>query len=356
MQLINTTSVPVSTDIVGTHRDEQRSLILTAKATFTIEVNGQVRLDKDSPYPLYNEDQLTELGIQPRDNLPRLDPAFEVMLLAKAYAPSEQVTTEMKVSLSVGDTYHEMNVSGDRTWQGEGDKASISAPNSFESIPLTWEHAFGGTMEVLIDREAVLEVSSPMNTAGRGFDHISRARELGDLFQCPDGYPQYESTRVLPNLEDPTQRVKNWNDTPLPICWAPVDHSSGLIIERFRRSCERRGEDHISMVAPEMLHRAHPDWVINVPDSGATVRLEGASSAGVLEFCLPELRVVSDFKNGEAVSELELVPRSLLLLAEERKFVLIYRCVTKFAYKEGLELAARIRLLKGWSTTVDGMY
>ncbi|MCF6263459.1 MAG: DUF2169 domain-containing protein [Xanthomonadales bacterium] len=356
MQLINTTSVPVSTDIVGTHRDQQRALILTAKATFTIAANGEVQLDRDSPYPLYNEDQPTELGIQPRDNLPRLDPVFEVMLLAKAYPPLGQAVTQMKVSLRVGDDYHEIDVLGDRVWQGEGDKAKISAPNSFESMPLTWEHAFGGAMEVLVDREAVLEVSSPMNTAGKGFDHISRARELGDVFQCPEGYPQFENTRFLPNLEDPTQRVMKWDDDPLPICWAPVDHSSGLIIERFRRSCERRGEGHISMVAPEMLHRAHPDWVIQVPDPGAMVRLEGACSTGVLEFCLPELRVVADFKNAEAVSQLELLPRSLLLLAEERKFVLIYRCVTKFAYTEGLELAARIRLLKGWSTKMDGVH
>ena len=215
-------------------------------------------------------------------------------------------------------------------------------------MPLVWERAFGGSQQVLIDREAVLDVSSPMNSEGKGFDHIRQARELGLAFKCPEGYPQFEAVRPLPNLEYPDMRVDTWTDEPLPVCWAAVPQSSGLIMERFKRSCERRDEDYIELGAAEMNHRAHPDWVIETPQAGAVVRLEGASSQGLLEFRLPELRVVSDFQNGENIQEIELHPRSLMLLPEENRFYLTFRSVTRLAFNENEKRIARIRLLKGW--------
>ena len=348
MELINTSPVPVDFEIVGKLPDDSRALILTAKATFKIEENGQVKLDREAQLPLLNEDQTTELGLQPRDNLPRLDPAFEVMLLGRAHAPGGQTTSRMTVALSVGDIHHEIDVIGERVWQGEGSSASISSPEVFETMPLVWERAFGGSQQVLIDREAILDVSSPINSEGKGFDHISQARELGDAFMCPEGYPQFDTTRPLPNLEMPGSHVTSWSDAPLPVCWAPVPLSSGLIFERFTRSCERRGEDYIRLGAPEMLHRAHPDWVIGTPGAGAAIRLEGTSREGLLEFRLPELRVVADFQDGKKVQALELFPRSLVLLPEVKRFFLTFRCVTGFESKENEKRIARIRLLKGW--------
>ena len=348
MELINTSPVPVDFSIVGKLPDDSRALILTAKATFNIENNGQVKLEREAPLALLNEDQSTELGLLPCDNLPRLDPVFEVMLLGKAYAPDGRATTEMKVALSVGDVHHEIDVIGERIWQGEGESAHISPPEDFETMPLVWERAFGGSEQVLIDREAVIDVSSPMNVDGKGFDHISRALEVGGVFECPEGYPQFDATRPLPNLEIPDLRVRSWSDEPLPVCWAPVPQSSGLIFERFKRSCEKSGEDHVLLGAPEMHHRAHPDWVIKTPDAGDIVRIEGVCSQGVLDFHLPELRVVADFQNGEKLQEIELFPRSLMLLPEERRFYLTFRAVTSFAAHENEKRAVRVRLLKGW--------
>lgn len=348
MELVNTSPVPVDYAIIGNLPDDSRAVIFTAKATFRIEDNGQVKLERETPFPLLKEDQSTEMGLLPSDNLPRLDPAFEVMLLGKAYAPFGQSTTEMRVALSVGDVHHEIDVIGDRIWQGEGESASIAPPEAFESMPLVWERAFGGSQQVLIDKEAVLDVSWPMNSAGKGFDHISQAREIGVAFNCPADYPQFDATRALPNLETPDLRVKSWTDLPLPVCWAPVPQSSGLIFERFERSCEKRGEDHVTLGAPEMHHRAHPDWVIETPHAGAMVRLEGASSQGLLEFRLPELRVVADLQDGDRVQALELFPRSLVLLPEEKRFYITFRCVTGFDYRENEKRVARIKLLKGW--------
>lgn len=354
MELVNTSPVPVNYSLSGKTPDDSCSVMFTAKATFRIEDSGRVRLEQEMPLPLWDEDQDTDLGLLPRDNLPRLDPVFEVMMLGKAYAPDGGLTTEMKVALSVGDVRHEIDVIGERTWQGEGEGASISAPEAFDSMPLTWERAYGGLQPVLIDREAEVDVSSPMNTLGKGFDHIGQARDLGVAFNCPEGYPQFDVTRPLPNLEIPDLRVQSWSDEPLPVCWAPVPHSSGLILERFKRSCKKSGKDYVTLEAPEMLHRAYPDWIIETPQAGAVIRIEGASEEGLLEFRLPELRIVADFNNGGKVQRIELIPRGLVLLPEERRFYLTYRSMLSFDSREDEKRVVRVKLLKGWCPDTAG--
>jgi len=354
VELVNSSPVVVGYEIAGNNPDLSRTVMFTAKATFKIEDNGQTILERDAPLPLLNEDQSSELGLYPRDNLPRLDPAFEVMMLGKAYAPDGQAITEMQVALSVGGVRCEMDVIGERVWQGEGESAKISPPEAFVTMPLTWERAFGGTHQVLIDREASLDVSYPMNSDGKGFDHITQAHQLGESFQCPDGYPQFDPVRPLPNLELPSQRVDSWSTTPLPTCWAPVPLSSGLIMERFKRSCESRGEKYVVLGAPEMLHRAHPDWVIEPPAAGAEIRLEGLTRQGLLVFRLPEIRVVVDFQSGDRLQEVELVPRSLMLLPEEKCFYLTFRATANFESLENEQRVARVRLVKGWSPAETG--
>lgn len=348
MELINSSPVPCECDIIAGLPDGSRALIFTAKATFNILGNGQVKLEREQPMPLLEQDEETDFGLLPTDALLRLDPAFEVILLGQAHSENGRAAYETKVSLSVGDEYRELDVIGDRVWQGEGDNARLSDPEPFKSMPLTWEKAFGGTQQVLIDREAYLDVSWPYNSAGKGFDHISQARELGEAFSCPEEYPQFEVVRELPNLEAPQERVRRWADTPLPVCWATVPQSSGLLFERFKRSCEKSGKDHVLLGAPEMNHRAHPDWVIETPPAGALVRMQGLSENGPVDFRIPEMRVVVDLKYAGQLQKIELHPRSMVLLPEEMKFCLTFRGVTNYESTEGETRKARIKVLKGW--------
>ena len=51
MELVNTSPVPVDFAIVGKLPSDSRAVIFTAKATFRIEDNGQVRLEQEIPFP-----------------------------------------------------------------------------------------------------------------------------------------------------------------------------------------------------------------------------------------------------------------------------------------------------------------
>lgn len=348
MELINSSPVPSDFDVVAGLPDGSRALIFTAKATFNILDNGQVKLERNEPFPLLKQDEGTELGLLPTDATLRLDPAFEVIMLGQAHVPEGRSIKEMKVSLSVGEEFRELDIIGDRQWQGEGDSARLSDAGAFESMPLTWDKAFGGTQQVLIDREACLDVSWPYNSAGKGFDHLTQARELGVAFSCPENYPQFAPVRELPNLEAPHERVRRWADTPLPVCWATVPQSSGMLFERFKRSRELSGKDHVLLGAPEMNHRAHPDWVIETPPAGALVQLEGVSKMGPLNFGIPEMRVVAELQDGSRVQKIELHPRSIVLLPDQMKFYLTFRAVTNYTSRDGETRKARIKVLKGW--------
>lgn len=354
MKIINSTPVSVGYAIGGNLPNHPRPITFTGKATFSIKNGKEPELESDSPLTLYNEDQNIELGLLPRDDLPKLDPTFEVMALANAYAPEGQPTTQMRVSLSVGVVRSEIDVVGDRYWQGEGQNASISSPEPFTVLPITWKRAFGGTQEIFIDAEAPVDVSYPLNGDGKGFDHVSQAQELGRTFNCPEGFPQFDPKRPLPNLEFPGERIVSWADTPLPACWAPVPLSSGLIIKRFEASDKKNGEQPIELGAPEMLHRAHPHWVIDPPPAAAEVRIEGVTREGGIGFRLPEIRVIVDLQNGSKAEQIELLPRTLVLLPEEARFYLTFRGTTNLDIENKERHVARVRVEQGWCPVKSG--
>lgn len=348
MDIDNSTPVPVSVKVNAGPEGEPRTAIFTAKATYAFSDGGAVEMEKAEPYPLFDEDQQTELGLLPTDALPRVDDVFEVMLLGKAYGPPGRPVLQTSVGLGVGSERRYLWVYGDRTWQGEGPGATISAPQPFMSMPLVWANAFGGKQQVLIDFESPVEVTDPVNPDGKGFDHPGQVRALQQVFKPPEGYPQYSPVRELPNLEDPRAPVTRWEDAPLPACWAPVPMHYGILLERLRRVRQREPDRPIYLGAPEIMHRAHPDWVIARPVREAPVELHGVRPGGPVRFVLPALRVLLDVRIGVHEEVLELMPRSLVLLPEAQRFYVVYRHFMQFTYRDDDTRAARVRLSAGW--------
>lgn len=346
MELVNRTPLAARLLVTDPQDGGPRLGILVAKATFRIGAEGGTELDADDPLPVLDKDQETELGLLPRDDLPREDDAFEVTLLGRAHAPGGEGAPRATVALQVGEVRRELAVFGERAWQGEGPGARPGEPRPFTSLPLTWDRAFGGSADVEVDRESVVTVSDPRNPAGRGFEAASRARELGKFLAAPEGYPRLLAPRSLPNLEDPGALVREWEDAPRPCCWAPVPMETAFHVERGTVPPSEPGGP-LTLTAG-IHHRAHPDWVIARPPAGAQVLLEGATPEGVLGFGLPRLRVVVDYVLGAASGSDELMPHMLLLLPEERRFVLVYRLVFNYPFRTGEERSVRLRSARGW--------
>lgn len=347
MELVNTTPAPGSL-VVGEidDGDRYRMGVATAKLTCRFDAQGNVEVEGDDPVPLFDMDEETELGLLVRDDLLHSSTAFDVILLGASHAPEGQQVTQMLVALSVGDQRRELAVFGARYWV---DRKTISAPEPFERMPLTWEHAFGGTAEVLIDAESPLDISDPRNPVGRGFDPAPTVAGLAETLGTPRGYPHYDTTRLLPNVEDPTALITRWEDVPEPACWAPLPLSSALhALRAVRIEGDPNVEGTPAHFTSETFRRAHPTWAIPHPAPGAEVVLEGLTPEQRITFALPRFRMLGDVAVGEGRSVQELYPLMLVLLPEERRFYLVYHSVFPVPFVEGESRSMRLRLEPGW--------
>lgn len=375
MRIANPTVLPAKLAVSPGERGEAGVGALIAKATFRFDGRGQVEAETQAPIPLFDKDVETPLGLLPADTLGRSSERFEVMLLGCAHAPGQRSTTELRVRLQVGSEQREMAVFGDRVWESGADGTPrIGAPAPFTSMPLVYERAFGGSVPVQIDADSVLDVFEPINKRGVGFDAEMWASAVGQMLRAPAGYPRLTGyRRRLPNLEDPRALIQSWSDAPEPVGWAPVylDTAVGQL-PLIRRESQRledaraRGEEdaqrrHDELVqSPEpgpdgVLHRAHPDWIIDTPPEHATLRLDNLlPDAPTLELQLPPLRVLADYVIYGREGSRELRPEALVLLPEQRAFYLVYRLPFTFDSGPASERSFRLRTEVGWFQPEQG--
>jgi hypothetical protein len=357
VQLVNQTPVPARLSVSSVEIVPHGLGMLVAKATFRVGEGGRVQLDTQDPVPFYEGDELTEVGIRPRDDLPRHDPAFEVLLLGAAYGSNGQAVAERRVSLTVGTERRELLVTGDRHWIG---RESISAPVPFVRMPMTVDRTFGGSCEVLVDDGAIMTVVHPPNRHGRGFDPEPAARALGEWLKAPEGYPQWNPERPLPNLEHPLRRVERYDDAPDPACWSALPMDTLLHLQRgvVMPSGNPPTPDDAqvgsmlgtSWMKDGFFHRAHPDWVIDLPPAAATIEIDGVRPHGSIRFALPRLSVAADFTFGDVTGTRILQPQMLVLLPEEERCYLVYRRTFQLAPHSGIECSFRLRLENAWRT------
>lgn len=351
MELVNKT--PLAAEICASELDPSMPRIgmLTAKATYRFTLDGEVEPELDEPVPLFPKDEETELGLLPGDRLPHDGPGFEVILLGRAHALSGAPVPRMRVAVEVGAARRELHVSGDREWEApeRGARgARIPEPEPFASMPLTWERAFGGQHAVEVAPGSRVLVAEPNNPAGRGFDPEPAARELGEAMAAPAGFPRFDRRRPLPNVEHSDRLIASWEDAPPPACWAAVPLASALHAGRVPYDPDRPEEATSFRLRPESFQRAHPDWIIDLPERGGRVVLEGLTPRSRVELALPELRVVADYVAGDRRGQRELRPQMLVLLPEEARFYLLFRTLFNFPFQPGGERCMRLRTESGW--------
>ena len=355
MKLVNNTPIPAKLTVSEIYGMKDRFGMIVAKATYKFDNQGNVEIDTQEPFSLFADDEKTDLGLLPRDDFPRKDSVFEVILLGSAFAPRGKFTESMTVSLTVGKHKRKLFVFGDRQWIRESiskGKALISKPKPFTSMPLTYERAFGGSCEVFLDKDSPVTVTDPINRLGRGFDFESIAKGISEQFYTAKGYPIFDKTRWLPNVEHPDQLIKKWDDVPTPACWATVPMDTGIHAKRSMdiSKININQDDPLGSDFPKSLpltegafHRASPEWIIDVPENGAQVILEGLTPEGIIKFVLPSLRIFVDYVVGERNGVRELAPQMLVLLPDEKRFYVVHRHLLNVNYQPGIERSMRLR-------------
>jgi len=164
-----------------------------------------VYFDLTAPDGLLTEQELwktvpAQLGPMPVVDTGMAKPRGEFLVAGSCFAPRGQCWPAAPVSVRVGAVGKTLNVFGDRFWErGAGGLATITDPESFAEMPLTWDRAFGG-------------LGFDKNPAGRGIQPVRGA----------DGRERVP----LPNVELPDRLVGSPADRPDPAGFGPLDFMS----------------------------------------------------------------------------------------------------------------------------------
>lgn len=221
LEIAKNSPIPVGT-VRWQDTNDKAKLSIVIKATFTIADTPE---PTPKQLPIFNTDILTDgdpPSIRFESDLVPFKPCTDVILVGRAYAPEGKPVSEMVAGLRVGQLRYGVAVIGDRKWQAQLlDKATISHTQPFLTMDLIYERAFGG-----FDKSAGMYCKE--NHVGTGFIGKRTTERIEGL--------------LLPNLEDPRNRINAWNSRPRPVGfgfygrgWAPRLAYAGTYDQKYMK-------------------------------------------------------------------------------------------------------------------------
>jgi hypothetical protein len=237
--------------------------------------------------------------------------ATDVVVLGQAVAPYGRPVSAMDAHVNLGGLNKAVRVFGDRVWESNGATYSMSSPRPFDVMPLVWERCFGG-----------------MDNTNTGPCQESR-NPVGTGFRASDGIEPVEGVQ-LPNLEDPTDLITSWKQTPAPTGfspiaphWEPRRSYAGTYDEQWQRTRSPYLPEDFD---PRFLQIAPPGLIARgYLRGGEAGELRGFTPENVLSFTLPSphLRIAFhvDGTPNERPAELDTV----VLEPTERRVSLVWR-------------------------------
>jgi len=321
MDLVNKTrySAALATTII---EEDVMMASLIIKASFA-EENGRLRPLPEQNWPI-GQPVKTEFGNFDEDS-PFRKQGIDVIVLGKAYPAATGPANRASFELQVGDLRYPMDVHGDRRWVRRGNSLVASEAEPFESIPLTWEYAYGGKCPVETG-----DMPYHYNPFGRGFYLSEETAENG----------------LLPNIEDPENPVKSWQDQPEPCGVAPLTRESSLRIMNSAEFDTDANPPMLKVIKPSYYNNANPALILpELPPAGTLIRAAGVRPGGRdFAFSLP---------NGTFHNYVQLADRgfvfpahldSIVLLTEAGQVMLGFRCCFRYPLRP---LERRVAVLYG---------
>jgi len=184
MNLFNNTSFEIGWQ-TGKVRFPKPTLTVIVKGTYRLRQGDTVELLGEQPLltgtEFADENDVLGLVTYPTD-FALFKPKTDILLVGTAR--SSEPVRRLKVALHVGGWSKALLVYGDRTWT----ENSITDPQPFDSMDLSYDRAFGGP-------------DYKLNPKGRG---------------C--------ATSELPNLEDPERPIRARDDRPGPSGFGPIPY------------------------------------------------------------------------------------------------------------------------------------
>lgn len=202
--------------------------LVVVKGTFDILPNGETvpaeQQEEVVIAPEFSGDPQSSSLLNDTD-LPHKKLATDVLIQGHAFAPEGKPVTQLSVGLKVANIQKILQITGDRYWQKGIGGISMSEPQPFVKMPLTYERAFGG-MD-LTDEDETKHDWDVRNPAGCGFS-IEAEHLIGKL---------------APNIEKPDEIMSHWKQRPEPAGfgsiaghWSPRVKLAGTYDENWEKT------------------------------------------------------------------------------------------------------------------------
>lgn len=305
------------------------------QATFTFHGSKLDVAEQQVPVPLADEYR----GSPARSSMLRAGelhlgkPSTDVVMVGDAWATPGYPIAEMDVELAVGPVRKFVRVFGDREWHGISGH-SISHPVPFERMPLVYERAFGGILE--IDKEGNPTRIDGRNPIGAGPARLGRQGEA--------------TLRRLPNLEDPFDLIQSPSDEPAPACFGFVAPSW----EPRRFFAGTYDEAWATMRAPflprdfdcRFLNVAPPGLVCNTfLEGGEPIHVRGASPTGPIHARLPRCELDVSVRISRKTHSVQMRLQTVLVEPNENRLGLsfhgMFRCDKRVLEVEEIRFGLR---------------
>ncbi|AJE02295.1 DUF2169 family type VI secretion system accessory protein [Geobacter pickeringii] len=315
MDLLNPTPFTAA-PLFLTDRHGAETLLVIVKGTWQINRDGTLTVAEEQVplrfEPEYSGDPASSSLIHDTDAVLE-KPGTDCILLGHAWAPKVGAGS-VDVTFGVGPVRKTVRVFGERIWMKCLGRVTMSKPAPFESIPLVWERAFGGSDTSCRDpkeHEFCLE-----NPVGQGLLARTTRREI-------DGFR-------LPNLEEPADLIKKPDDRPRPAGFGPIPphwHPRA----GYAGTCDDEWRKYVSPLPPDDID---PSFYSVVPPGLASPRhlsgseqvlVQNASRGGRLLFALPGVVPNVSVTVGAVAHELEMRLDTVIVEPDPERLVLVWR-------------------------------
>lgn len=327
MEIINHTPLLVETLPFSKGPSGKPVLTIIVKGTFDIVPNGIAAVSSDQISVAYGDEFYNEDGGSTKfeADIAPFKPRGDIVLVGSAYVPGGRSAESLDVSLRVGNISKNIHVIGNRHWVYGSIilPVSISKTEPFQVMEITYERAFGG-----IDKNGGDWCKE--NPIGRGF-FTKKSKEAID-------------NAPLPNLEDPEDLIRFWDDHPKPMgfgfygrMWAPRGSYLGTYDEKWRKE---RSPDPPDDFQFDYYNGANPDLQVSGYLRGdEEVELTNLTEDGWVRFRLPGVNpsvIVSKSDElptsttpreeiRETREKIDLNLDTLCIIPDEKKVYLVWR-------------------------------
>ncbi|MBI4849356.1 MAG: DUF2169 domain-containing protein [Nitrospirae bacterium] len=300
-------------------------LTVIVKGTFNIRPGIPAEISEKQMPVLYGaelNDPEKPASIKFETDIVPFKPRADIVLVGKAYAPEGRAAQSFEAALKVGNMGKSILVFGDRNWVYTKKFLSSSITISFArpvtEMEIVYENAFGGA-------DKISGGVCGENPAGKGFLNNKSDKTIKTI----DGIP-------LPNIEDPRNMIRNYNDHPMPagfgfygMMWEPRRKYLGTYDEKWQKERAPKRPGDFSF---DFYNSAHPDLQVKGYLRGdEDVVLLNLSPDGEVRFKLPGINPVAKVSksvtfDGPTTEELvQMDLDTLCLIPDENRFYLVWR-------------------------------